>query len=256
MQTYLYPKFYSSWLSKRIPLQVVESLATCDQCCMVNPAGLTRDPGPFLNHLKCCTYFPFLPNFSVGALLDSQISQVETSSMLLPVGLYPSVEYQEKKRSYGAKGFGQRDELICPFFDKQNLHCSIWQNRPGVCTSYFCKSNRGKEGFAFWAKVESYLNHFEWKLAKEILTRMGLTENHLAFCQASISLETEPEEREYFIQAAWDFANGQWLPQKANFFRETTKLAYQISAAEVGQLLDPEFRTLELELNSLVRLKN
>lgn len=242
---FIFPHGYTHWLSQRLTGQRLEKSATCDNCAMVKPTGLTRDKGPFLNHLKCCTYFPYIPNFSLGALTQEDLLKTEPRGLLLPVGLFPSVEEQSKIETFGLEGFGKQKDLLCPFFDVSKNQCSIWQNRPGVCTSYFCKSDQGQNGLDFWKDVEKYLNHFEWKLACAVTEKMNLDENLISYCQASISPETDEDERVFFISAAW----GSWAQKKYDFFKETRKLALEISSADVQNLLDPEFLDLESKLN-------
>lgn len=245
MHSYLFPHSYSSWLSPRLPLAPQETLASCDRCAMVQPRGLTRDPGPFLNNLKCCTYFPYIPNFSLGALSLSQIHQALPRGILLPVGLFPSPQEQLVIETLGGHGFGQKKELLCPYFDSVKNQCSIWNYRPGVCTSYFCKSNYAQSGLDFWSDVEKYLNHFEWKLACQVFYKLGLSENELAYCQSAINPNTEAEELDYFLAAAW----GPWKDQKQLFYQKCKLEAEKISSQDLNSILDPEFLELEKKIN-------
>lgn len=176
MHSDLFPKSYAPWLSSRLRGKVVECLATCDQCAMSNPKvytkHTTRDPGPFLPNLKCCTYFPFIPNFTLGSLPSESYALAKAKGLLLPLGLYPTPEHQALVDFYGAQGFGKKADLLCPFVKSNS--CSIWNYRPGVCTSYFCMSDQEEKGLEFWSDVEDYLNHFEWVLASETHRRLGL----------------------------------------------------------------------------------
>lgn len=246
--SYLFPEFYSSWLSQRLPIAPRESLATCENCAMVNPSGITRDLGPFFGHLKCCTYFPYLPNFTLGALGEEQYQAAKKYGVFLPVGLYESLQAQGIRNSFGHQGFGREEKLLCPFFSKSQNSCSIWAQRPGVCTTYFCKSDYGQMGLEFWSKVEKYLNHFEWKMATELMTRMGLNENEIAYCQAVVSPETEEDERDYFIQAAW----GKWFSKQREFYQESYKEALGITSSDLDKILDPQFLELEKSIFSQV----
>lgn len=246
MAAKIYPQGYDHWLSQRLIAHRSETLATCDRCAMVKPEGLTRDKGPFLNHLKCCTYFPYIPNFSLGALSSEDLTKAEPRGVLLPFGLFPSADEQNKIESFGHEGFGKKSELLCPYFDGAKNQCSIWANRPGVCTSYFCKSDQGQLGLDYWKDVEKYLNHFEWKLACAVIEKMSLDENTLSYSQAAISPETDEDEREFFISAAW----GKWASKKQEFYQETRRISLEVSAADITQLLDPDFLQLEKKLNS------
>lgn len=208
---------------------------------MVKPQGLTRDKGPFKNNLKCCTYFPYVPNFSLGAVAQEKIDKALGRGVLLPVGLFPSASHQLLVSKLGKKAFGQKSELLCPFFDTEENQCSTWQQRPGVCTTYFCKSDYGQKGLDFWADVEKYLNHFEWQLACHVINLLGMGENELAYCQGMVSPETDDDEREYFLKAAW----GKWLGRERDFYSEALRVAQAVTPDQVGGLLDPEFLELE-----------
>lgn len=118
--------------------------------------------------------------------------------------------------------------------------------RARVCTSYFCKSDQGQKGLDYWKDVEKYLNHFEWKMACAIIEKMNLNENVLSYSQAAIDPNTEEDEREFFVAAAWD----KWLTKKLEFYQEARKIALSISPEEIATLLDPEFIQLEKKLNS------
>jgi Fe-S-cluster containining protein len=245
MNSQLFPEGYRYWLEKRLLGSRSESLATCENCAMVKPSGTTRDKGPFLSHLKCCTYFPFIPNFSLGDIRSDKIKRAKSNGILLPIGLFPSQNQQDLVIELGSTGFGRRSELLCPFFDSIQNQCSIWEQRPGVCTSYFCKSEKGKKGLHFWSEVEKYLNHFEWKLSCEVIFQMGFTENEIAYCQGAIDLETAEEERKFFVQAAW----GKWQSKKIEFYKQSRAIALSISSDEIGEILDPEFLILESRLS-------
>jgi hypothetical protein len=73
--------------------------------------------------------------------------------------------------------FGQDPDRLCPLFDSETRGCSIWSHRPGVCSSYVCKSSKGIEGFGAWAALEEKLNLFEWTLAHEVVWLLGFTQD-------------------------------------------------------------------------------
>lgn len=247
VHNYIFPESYSFWLGNRLPGKISETLVDCQNCSMVQPQGITRDPGPFLANLKCCTYFPYLPNFTIGKLSSEIFSIASNKGILLPVGLYPGIEYQRHSLQQSSTDFGKNKDLLCPFF-KDN-QCSIWQFRPGVCTSYFCKSNKGKQGLQLWSDIENYLNHFEWTLATEVMRRMNLEENELAYCHSAIDPDTEDEERKYFIENAW----GKWSTKKMDFYSEALKIAMQVQPKDLDTLLDEEFIVFEKALSKTTK---
>jgi Fe-S-cluster containining protein len=258
-RTRFFPAGYSHWLAERLPGEVIESLATCDNCAMVRPKGLTRDPGPFKTNLKCCTYFPFIPNFGLGAILkdakneSSRVGEIRLATamkngILLPLGLFPSPEHEQKIAKAGDKGFGQRADLLCPFFDSISSGCSIWKNRPGVCATYFCKSIKGSDGLAFWKDLEDYLNFFEWTVANEALWRLGFTNDDLEKCEAVML--TEPgEEREWMIASAWS----EWQGREHQLFDLCLDKAKSISKDELEEILGEEGGEIEESLRFRIR---
>ncbi len=237
MHNYVFPATYAPWLASRLPLSLKEHKATCQSCLMARPVatrpGATRDPGVFSESLKCCTYFPYIPNFSLGAFAENDFAKAASAGILLPVGLYPSVAYQERKAKAVRLSFGQQADLLCPFFNQNQNSCGIWSLRPGVCTSYFCQSDRGAEGLKLWSEIEDYLNQFEWTLAKRVFEDLGFSENELAFGRAAISLETEQDERQFFIEAAW----GTHLGKENEFYKRARAMALSYTAQQLESIL-------------------
>lgn len=232
MHNYQFPKSYMPWLKELLTDSIHETLVNCNDCSMVNPQGETRDPGPFRPDLKCCTYFPFLPNFTLGSMECASLNRAR-SGIYLPVGLYPPISYLDLSERLGKKGFGQEPKLLCPFFDRAKLGCSIWDFRPGVCTTYFCKSVRGSAGLAHWQDVEEFLNQFEWKMATEVFFRMGMSENELSYCQTAISPDTPVDEFDFVVRAAW----GDWFHRQVEFYKNATEIALQMSVDEVKKMM-------------------
>lgn len=239
---------------------MIETIATCDSCAMVNPKGLTRDPGPFDGTLKCCTYFPFVPNFGLGGMLTDANSggvpgtkvRIQTAAqkgLLLPLGLFASPEHEQRTKALGTKAFGRKRELLCPFFDTVAQGCSVWRNRPGVCATYFCSSDRGAEGLELWSDVETYLNQFEWTVANEVVWRLGFTEDETQFCEAVMLTEGPGEERDYLVRRAW----AEWADKQEEFLIECSRRAAQITPSELSELLGDDLLELEESIRERTR---
>jgi Fe-S-cluster containining protein len=186
-----------------------------------------RDPGPFDPALKCCTYEPFLPNFSIGRLLmrELEVSAREAgdstdstkgeetdhrekrSAVLIaldrafargvvtPLGLLPR-ESRVDGGAAQAAGFGRDPGRRCAFLS-ESATCLIWHDRPSVCRSYFCVSDQGEAGQAKWREAERKGNEAEWTLAHELLWEMGFTQD-----ETSSFAEWRGREREFFIECA------------------------------------------------------
>jgi hypothetical protein len=96
-------------------------------------------------NLKCCTFFPDLPNFAAGfelrknpAIFDSLLNG---DSLALPLGIIASADYKKK---YAEAEFGTKEDLLCPHFDREALNCGIWNSRPASCVRFVCKSSLGE----------------------------------------------------------------------------------------------------------------
>ncbi len=157
------------------------------------------------------------------------------------MGLYATPERQQMMEDRAVEGFGRQSDLLCPFFDTKSLGCSVWQSRPGVCTTYFCKSDRGADGLDFWNDVENYLNHFEWVMANEVCRRLGVTDHQIEMIKAVMTTSDGDEERNYFLQESW----GSWFNRKFDFYLEAHKISLYVQPQEIDSLLGEA--ALELE---------
>lgn len=246
----LFPESYKPWLdgvfnaSRGYPEGLDEGDATCSACAMVAPSGRTRDPGPFRPDLKCCTFFPFLANFSIGAIVEERADFLTSeggAGFCLPLGLFASPLWSARAERWGPGAFGQSEELLCPYFHRQSRRCGIWEYRSGVCSSYFCKSQFGDLGFGFWNEMQTYLALFEWTLAHEALWRMGFTQDEI---RAMESVRENPRATPAEIENAWlEFGS-----HKNDFFMECRRKARQVSPEEVLELLGDTGRDIEKNL--------
>lgn len=145
-----------------------------------------RDPGPFDERLKCCTYDPFIPNFSIGRIW-AELDLSNLLPKLTPLGLIPTA-------SASSLNFGRDPNNTCGFLSQGR--CTVWSHRPSVCRSYFCVSDEGSEGQVLWREAERLGNQAEWDLAHEVLWEMGFTQDDRGFA------EWRGREREFFLECA------------------------------------------------------
>ncbi len=186
------PSLYSDILSQEVlRLDVTEAKATCDQCLKA------RAPTPlkerYQNHLKCCTYYPFVPNFAVGAILSDTTGRYEHAQKIireliqkrqysLPIGLLTPVAYQLEFKNRKDGEFGQKEDWLCPYFHKEKNQCSIWAYRGTVCTTFYCKSSYGKKGQKYWSQMSDYLTYVEMALMEESLIRLDFSPRQISAC--------------------------------------------------------------------------
>jgi hypothetical protein len=180
---HLLPVIYRQLLPEAvINLQIVETKATCDSCLEVPR---------YKEHLKCCTFHPFLPNYLVGQILrDEQKKTTFVSEVLqhkiskrhyaLPLGVLAPVRYQVEFNSLKSKLFGQKEEWLCPYYDRTWDRCGIWRNRGSVCTSFYCQSSKGRRGGNFWKLSLDYLSYVEMVLAEEALVQLDFSPRQIS----------------------------------------------------------------------------
>ncbi len=185
----LYQKWAASLLSAPIPR---ERVATCADCAMCVPkeeqhAGV----GYFQRSLKCCTYFPKLPNYLVGRALDGDNPGAERLRAFIAgeageakanlLGVFPGTHYSVIYSATSTDGFGKDPGLLCPYAIEaegpEGPRCGIWQHRNAVCTSYFCKHVRGQTGHIFWQSFRNLLIDMEsalaWWAVAELIPEAG-----------------------------------------------------------------------------------
>lgn len=116
----------------------------CNRCEMIAPQGLTRDLGPFLKDLKCCTYQPFIPNYSifeVASLRNITMRQLicELQNMSLRYRFQPLGAIPERSQNSICE-MGKDRQKRCQFLtDETNPRCSIFSARSMQCRTYRCK---------------------------------------------------------------------------------------------------------------------
>jgi Fe-S-cluster containining protein len=141
---------------------------------MLKPKGLTRDLGPFRRDLKCCTFQPVLPSFTLGALLierPARLHEYLMGARLTPLGAFP-----RKDRPTSICETGRHEEDRCPFLSRdENPVCGIHDHRPSTCAAYVCSSVSGASGLRAWSEWERKLAEFEMTLAHLVAFDLGYT---------------------------------------------------------------------------------
>lgn len=170
---YILPSFYKRFFPATFwSSELVESKATCHQC--------IQAPKKYDADLKCCTFWPFIPNYVVGEILSSTeekykeaqkliLKHIENHHWNFPMGLVAPAEYQVDFKKNKKKVFGRDEAFLCPYYSKANNNCSLWLYRGSVCTIFFCESSYGKSGHEFWQQFENYFSYLEMGLSQEVL---------------------------------------------------------------------------------------
>lgn len=192
------PQVYSQILPQKIlRKELNETKATCHNCVRSRDG---RFQYLYDKNLKCCTFFPFLPNYAVGGVLVENLKgasiireQIARRQMSLPLGLFPTPEYQYEFKNKSATDFGTRKDLLCPYYDRTNNNCQIWNFRGVVCTTYFCTSSYGLAGKRYWTDLYDYLSFVEMALAEDNLVNLDFSPREVSAQLVYLNMQTWTE---------------------------------------------------------------
>jgi hypothetical protein len=252
-----------------------ETRATCDDCAMCNhvePGVESFDPG-----VKCCTYVPVLANFLVGQVLAdpdggaaigraSVEARIAKRTAVTPLGLSRSTVPELLYRFGSARGFGHSRALLCPHYvEEGGGRCGIWRHRNGVCSTWFCKHERGEIGAAFWQRTQELLSTIEEELAHWCVLELGIGHAALAALFPAIERTERPEGFQLAASelddvsdpAAYKAMWGSWEGRESDFFRACAVLIEEADVFEVMRRCGPEVRIrAELALAAWRRLSD
>lgn len=217
------PHVYQHFLHKSIlNRDVTETKATCENCLRSRDH---RFPYLYKPDLKCCTFQPFLPNYAIGGILKNNLKgaavirkQIVQKNFSLPLGVFPVPEYQYRFQNKKKTDFGNRVDLLCPYFDLEFKKCSIWEFRCVVCTTFYCRSDKGKSGQQFWSNLNDYLSYLEMALAEECLVQKDFSPRDISDQLKYLNMSSwEKNEKKQRVLDAKDwkiFWNGYSSPEE------------------------------------------
>ncbi|AHZ84457.1 hypothetical protein [Bdellovibrio bacteriovorus] len=260
---YQLPRIYENILPREIlNFAPEEKKATCDACAMSRPQNKAKIH--YRADLKCCTFHPFLANYMVGAtFLDSSATEahrifrdkIERREYALPIGLVAPVKYQVQFNNREEGDFGQREDWLCPYYNKESQNCNVWRNRGVVCTTFFCKSSYGKTGLKFWEKFSNYLWYVELALLEEALAMldfsprqvMTLLDYHNRFDG------TAAEKKSWVIpeKLSRELWNGYYDDQEG-FYKKSFEIVANLDKSAFHELIGEQGQSLEEELFTIL----
>ena len=245
-----------------------ETRATCEDCVMCAKGAMPPGKDPlerkfFSPSTKCCTFHPSLPNFLAGAVLASVEPGMEEGRRRLRakiergIGVTPRGILAPRKYSVlyeqGSEFFGRSEAMLCPYYDRGN--CTIWLHREAVCTTYFCKYERGVEGKELWDELKRYLGVAELKLSLFAVTRLEQRPDRLARIwdiwehKGPVTHE-EIEERDISPERRSEIW-GEWAGREEEFYLECHRTIEALDRASFEGLIgvDERFQRAKLEVS-------
>lgn len=251
------PGIYKNFISaKLLNIDSTETKATCNDCLRSKDKRFSYT---YKSNLKCCTFHPFLPNYSVGALLSMKNTtvgvlkieqKIKDREFSLPLGILAPYEYQLKFLSKDETDFGNRADLLCPYFDKNQNQCSIWEYRGVVCTSFYCRSDYGQNGQKFWAVFSDYLSYVEMALAEECLVQLDFSPRDMSDQLMYLNKHDFDgvEQSQLIIAADVDKKLWNGYDDKVEFYKKCFALVQKLTRKEFKEILGQQGLQLEEEV--------
>jgi hypothetical protein len=259
------PPLYDRWMRALLPAPIPhEPHATCDVCAMcaegadAKPAAsMFFDPG-----VKCCSYTPILANYLVGrALVDpspdsgagraSVTARIRAGVGVSPLGLQQPPTYRVLYEQTAPATFGRSLSLRCPhYIDEHGGRCGIWRHRSSVCTTWFCKHERGALGERFWMALHHLLSRAEHALAQWCVVELDIGDEALAKVVRAAKLAAQVRSTPYTLDdvsgadAAGDMW-GRWSGRELEFYEACAAMVERLAWPEVVAIAGIEVRALE-----------
>ena len=227
-----------------------EPRSTCDDCAMCE-GPKNHSPINYKPSIKCCSYFPKIPNYLVGAALADESAplgktrineRIRIGHGVSPWGIVPDRRYELFAKNHDG-AFGRSDALLCPYYERETGHCGVWRHRNSVCSTYFCKHEAGKVAQDFWMAFKKYLVEVERKLGL-----FAVLELHPSVAGRSLATwqdtgeKLSPSELDYSPQSPGQRRQwwGKWDGKVETFYAEAHKLIAALSFTDVESIVGIE----------------
>jgi len=264
----LLPHCYANFLPPFFEQLVPAESVTCSRCAMLEHHGSQRHASKFFSpSTKCCTHYPELPNYLVGALLSSTDATHETGRCriknkiaggisITPLGVLRPKKFTLLLKNTSLDFFGRSDTLRCPFYETSGI-CSISPYWDAVCSTWFCKHNSGESGWRFWQALRGYLENLEKILSRYALLKIdaGLVSKCMTKEQP---LPLTVQELDDLPPSAECYENvwSKWAGKETEFYKESYKVISELRQEDLIALEGIEqkilLQTLEKEYTCMM----
>lgn len=250
------PPLYQRWVEEMLPGGIPrEHAATCMNCAMCPRPGEAPDPAldQFNPASKCCTYFPSLPNYLVGAALkvDSAGGMAlrefveragDDRAQVDLCGVIPNGKYRAIYEKLSDDVFGRDASLLCPYAVNPSAAsgplCGIWQHRNAACSTYFCKTVRGHTGDTFWVALRNLMISVERALTWWCIGQLVADPGRVVAVDA---VRDRHNTNLALTESAWRM----WPGSPAAFYHACAEKVAGLTWREVREIAGAETRSYE-----------
>lgn len=230
-----FPDFYINFLplflEKESPKETAKS---CPNCSMIvfNSSSSIQGIVSFSPVTKCCTHYPNLPNYMVGALLADKNPSlnegrtrirdlIRKAVAVKPHGIMRPAKFQHLLKS-SPDSFGRASSLLCPCFDSEKGICTLWPFHSAVCNTWFCKYSAGEDGRLFWLSLKDYMLHVEKVLELYALKKLGFKASEIILQEKKVlTLSAAEIDEKPLDEKAHKNLWGKWAGREEEFYKET-----------------------------------
>ena len=257
------PTLYTAWMADLLEGEIPrEQTAACERCVMCRPADSPDGVGGschFSRETKCCTYLPELVSFGVGHILTRDdetlaegrrtvVARITARHGVTPLGL-KRPRPRQLIDTHGHNLFGRETSLRCPHLLADG-HCGIWRYGAPMCSTWYCKFDRGAVGFRFWAALRRLLCTMEERLSWWCLLRLGMEPAVLTALEHDARRAATPScLQRGDLDAAGDAAAhaqlwGSWNGREEELYRRCAALVDGLSWREAASICGVEAEVL------------
>ena len=263
------PPLFAVWLEHALHLPIpLEPRSTCNDCAMVAAPGREPPTVPFRAETKCCTYQPDLANFQVGGILvgataeraagaaptlawanDVLDMRIARRTGITPAGISADALgglIYERIVGPSMPAFGRTKEARCPYYLVQGGRCGVWQHRNAICSTWFCRFERGIRSKVFWRAVQGLLRGLERTVSTHVMLSLDVG---AAALEAMLFRDQRPDgpvtDAVMPIDAkAYQRLWGEWAGRERAYYSHAYHIASALTGAEVVRLGGSELAVL------------
>lgn len=218
--------------------------------CASARSGITYSERVFKPNVKCCSFYPTLPNFLVGStLLDDSHGQstasiearIDAGVGVTPFGLAMPEDYRLLYDHNRSTLFGRSKAMRCPHFIEHSGQCGIYRYRNAVCSTFHCKYVRGAVGQLFWKRLLALLTAVEHGLSTWCLDLLGVEPDVIARLLDRRKMKKENQgkinaeelDREIGDQYRRSLWGSRWLGRERDFYIAASNAVQGLSWSDI-----------------------